>query len=165
MKILHVSAGYWPFLGGTERFLQEMSERLARDGHEVTVVCSDALTAEHYWIPGRPRVEPATEIHQGVRVYRHPVAHLFGSSQTFPNLRRLAILLSLLPGTLPILRRIGRYLPWIPDLEPALNRLGPFDLVHGVNISLESPMIAAWRYARRQGLPFISTPFVHTGVP
>jgi glycosyltransferase involved in cell wall biosynthesis len=45
-----------------------------------------------------------------------------------------------------------------------LEQLGPgFELVHGVNISLEWPLLAAWRFARRHGLPFVATPFVHVG--
>lgn len=165
LRILHVSPGYWPYLGGAERFVQAVSERLVRDGHEVTVVCSDALVAENYWIPGKPRAEPPVGEHNGVRIVRCPVAHPLGSAQTFPNLRRLAMALSLLPGTLPILRRLGRYLPWLPGLEATLARLGPFDLVHGINISLEAPLLAAWHYARARGLPFVATPLVHTGVP
>jgi hypothetical protein len=65
------------------------------------------------------------------------------------------------------------YMPRVPSLERALERLGPddgpqsgaqpFDLVHGINIALEWPLLAGWRYARRHRLPFVATPFVHVG--
>jgi glycosyltransferase involved in cell wall biosynthesis len=37
MRILHLSASYYPDAGGAETYLQQVSERLARRGHEVTV--------------------------------------------------------------------------------------------------------------------------------
>jgi glycosyltransferase involved in cell wall biosynthesis len=39
----------------------------------------------------------------------------------------------------------------------------PVDVVHGINISLEWPVVAAWRFARRRAIPFVVTPFVHVG--
>src|ERR1700730_9220158 len=37
MRILHLSAYYYPDVGGAETYLQQVSERLARRGHEITV--------------------------------------------------------------------------------------------------------------------------------
>jgi glycosyltransferase involved in cell wall biosynthesis len=36
-------------------------------------------------------------------------------------------------------------------------------LVHGVNITIESPMLMAEAFARQKNIPLISTPFVHVG--
>jgi glycosyltransferase involved in cell wall biosynthesis len=40
---------------------------------------------------------------------------------------------------------------------------GPFDLVHGINVALEQPLLAAVRYATQRRLPLVITPFVHVG--
>jgi glycosyltransferase involved in cell wall biosynthesis len=42
MKILHLSPGYFPVVGGSEVHIQELSEGLARRGHEVTVLTTRA---------------------------------------------------------------------------------------------------------------------------
>jgi glycosyltransferase involved in cell wall biosynthesis len=55
-------------------------------------------------------------------------------------------------------------MPSVPAIETTLTGLtGRFELVHGINIALEWPLLAAWRYARRRQLPFVATPFVHVG--
>jgi glycogen synthase len=164
MNLLHVSAGYAPFLGGAEVYVQAMSERLAGEGHSVTVVATDAGEVEYYWNPRKSHGAPDTEDLNGVRVVRHAVGHLPLSPWSFYGLRRFATLLARVPSSLPLLRWLARYMPSVPELEASLDRLDqPFDLVHAINISLEWPVIAAWRYARRHGLPFVVTPFVHVG--
>jgi glycosyltransferase involved in cell wall biosynthesis len=80
-------------------------------------------------------------------------------------LRRLATDLARLPfDTRTILDRLAPLMPRVPRLTQTLDGLPPgFDLVHGINISLEWPLIAGWRFARARGLPFVATPFVHVG--
>jgi glycogen(starch) synthase len=165
MNILHINAAYWPFVGGAETYLKAMSERLVRDGHTVTVVTTDAAGVQCFWDPRRPRLLDENGTIQGVKVTRSRVGHLPLAPWSFYLLRRLATDLARLPlNTRPLLDRLAPYMPRIPGLEETLERLqGSFDLVHGVNISLEWPLLAGWRYARRHGLPFIATPFVHVG--
>jgi glycogen(starch) synthase len=93
------------------------------------------------------------------------VRHLPFAPWSFYLLRRLATELARLsPETRPLLDRLAPFMPRVPALESTLAGLSPgFDLVHGINISLEWPLIAGWRYARRRGLPFVATPFVHVG--
>lgn len=165
MKVLHVNAAYWPFPGGAEVYAQEISERLVRDGNEVIVVTTDAGSVEHFWARGKRRLEKDREIHNGVEIHRCRVAHLPLAPYSFYILRRGAIEVSHLPlDTTPLLRFLARFMPGVPDLAQTLESLGPsFDLIHGMNISLEYPLIEALRFARRHHLPFIATPFVHTG--
>lgn len=167
MKILHVNAAYWPFPGGAEVYVQEISERLVQDGSEVTVLTTDAGSVEHFWARGKARLENTKEIHNGVDIYRCRVAHLPLAPYSFYLLRRGAIELSHLPwDTTSLLRFLSRFMPWVPDLAQTLEPLGSsFDLVHGINISLEYPLIEALRFARRHHLPFIATPFFHAGEP
>jgi glycogen(starch) synthase len=165
MNLLHVNAAYPPFLGGAEVYTQAMSERFARDGHPVALVTSDAAEVEYFWNPRKRHVAPGEEDRGGVVVTRCRVSHLPLSPWSFYGLRRLATLLARWPAaSAPLLRRLASLMPGVPELPAALAALeGPFDLVHGVNIALEWPLLAAWQYARRQGLPFVATPFVHVG--
>ncbi len=55
MKILHVVESYWPSIGGMQEVVRQLSERLVRRGHDVTVVCG-----KH---PGRDKLE-----HKGVKI-------------------------------------------------------------------------------------------------
>lgn len=164
MNLLHVSAGYAPFLGGAEVYVQTMSERFAAHGHHVTVLATNAREVEYYWNPRKAHTEPGSEMLNGVRVERFAVGHLPLSPWSFYALRRFATLIAPWPASLRLLRSLVRYMPSVPDVERVLAALNaPFDLVHAINISLEFPVIAAWRYARRKGLPFVVTPFVHVG--
>jgi glycogen(starch) synthase len=165
MRILHVSAAYWPFVGGAETYLQALSERLVHRGHSVVVATTDATTAQGFWDPRQPRVAERESVVNGVQVSRCPVGHLPLSPWSFYLLRRLATDISRLPlDTRPLLDRLAPYMPGVPALERRLEDLQPgFNLVHGVNIALEWPLIAGWRYARRHGLPFVATPLLHVG--
>jgi glycogen(starch) synthase len=164
MRVLHVNAAYWPFLGGAELYLQAVSERLVRQSHSVIVVTTDAAEVEHFWADGRARIETLQATVGGVEVRRCRVAHLQPAPWAFYLLRRTATEVTRWPGTTPLLRFAGQFMPWVPDLNHTLETLpGQFDVVHGVNVSLESPLIAGWRFARRHGLPFVATPFVHVG--
>jgi glycosyltransferase involved in cell wall biosynthesis len=165
MRILHTNAGYWPFVGGAETYLRAMSERLARDGHPVAVAATDASGVQNYWDPRRPRIAELEAMLNGVQIVRSRVGHLPLAPWSFYLLRRLATDLARLPfDTRPLLDRLAPWMPRVPALEATLEALAPgFDLVHGVNIALEWPLLAGWRYARRHGLPFVATPFVHVG--
>jgi glycogen(starch) synthase len=165
MRILHISAAYSPFVGGAETYLQAMSERLAQEGHSVTVMTTDATQVQGFWDPHQPRVPEQEADINGVHVARSRVEHLAFSPWSFYVLRRMATDLARLPaGSRRVLDRLAPFMPRVPTMERRLATLAPgFDLVHGVNISLEWPLIAGWRYARRRGLPFVATPFVHVG--
>jgi glycogen(starch) synthase len=165
MRILHTNAAYAPFVGGAETYLQAMSERLVRDGHSATVATTDAASVQCFWDPHQPRVPDRRADINGVDVIRSPVRHLPASPWSFYLLRRLATDLARLPfKTESIFDVIAPTMPRVPDMERTMEELSPgFDLVHGVNISIEWPLIAGRRYARRHGLPFVATPLLHVG--
>ncbi len=74
MKILHVSQGYWPALGGTELVIQRVSEELvSRFDDAVTVFTTDCYSGEAFFNRRLPRIETGwTDLH-GVRVRRFHV--------------------------------------------------------------------------------------------
>jgi len=167
MRLLHVTQGYFPWIGGAARFFQEISERLVAAGHPVTVATTDAGELEHFWSPGRCTVEPAREIVRGVEVLRFPVQRRLNRPLFFSVYRRLMAELSDLPvDTTPLLRRMARFTPRLPAFESYLEETETsFDLVHGVNITLDFMLAPALSLARRRGIPFVVTPFTHLGVP
>lgn len=165
MHLLHVNSAYSPFLGGAEAYLQAISERAAGDGHAVTVVTTNAAEVEYFWNRRKCSVPVGRERLNGVDIVRCRVDHLPGSPWSFYIMRRLATTIAAWPQVAgPVLRRLAPHMPAVPEIEAALESTArDVDLVHGANISLEWPMIAAWRAARRHGIPFVATPFVHVG--
>lgn len=165
MKILHVIQRYYPYIGGAELVFQEIGERLARDGHAVTVYTTDAWDLERFWRPDRQAVELENEAHAGVFIQRFPVEYLPFPSVAFPALKRGMALLSELPAdTRPLLFTLARYTPYVPALDSALDTSAErFDVVHTANISLDSAVAAAYRFAKRKQAPFVITPFLHLG--
>lgn len=86
MKILHVVQGYIPAIGGTERLIQKVSEKLvARHGDVVTVFTTTAYNCELFWRTDQLQLPAGTEIINGVTVRRFPVFNRLG-----PVLRLLA---------------------------------------------------------------------------
>jgi len=167
MRVLHVNPRYYPYIGGSEIYCQEVSERLARDGHTVTVFTTDAWDLEYFWHPARKHLTTGKEPHNGVEVERFAVKHLLSNRFSYGALRYLMRILASLPvDARPVLFRLCPYLPWVPDLSQRLSR-GPasYDIVHVMNITFDSMVYAAYRFARRCGIPWVITPFVHLGEP
>ncbi|MDS0261445.1 glycosyltransferase family 4 protein [Haloarcula sp. S1CR25-12] len=54
MKILHTPVRFFPYIGGVEAYVHDLSTQLVDRGHEVTVVCADVQeeTDNHEWIDG-----------------------------------------------------------------------------------------------------------------
>ena len=165
MRYLHVIQRYFPFQGGSERYFQALSERLAAGGDEVQVVTSDAWDLEHFWDPSRSTVQDGSREHNGVAIRRVPVAHLPLPSLSHRAIRRLmADSCRLpLPGRRALLRLGSRFGPWLPALPAALDEAGTVDLVHSANIAFESVIAAAQAHATRRDVPHLVTPFVHLG--
>lgn len=69
LRIVHVSPGYAPLVGGAERLLQGVSERLVQRGHDVTVLTFNAATTHDFFVEGGAGL-PSREVLNGVRVIR-----------------------------------------------------------------------------------------------
>lgn len=168
MRILHIIQRYHPYIGGSELYFQELSERLARAGHHVEVWTTDAWDLDYFWSRKARRVRSLGETHNGVHVRRFPVRHLPLPSIYYRGCRRvMAEMSDITPHSAPLLYRMSRITPWVPALRRALQALPPraFDIVHTANIGLESLISAAADYAERTVIPHIITPFTHPGEP
>ena len=131
MHILHVVQLYYPVATGAGRFFAEIGERLAREGHQVTVLATDAYDLEYLWNPARRRVEAAEEIHNGVRIVRLPVARSPAPPIVYPVVRRLMTEIARVPRTEALLRRLALLTPRQPGMRPFFEKhAGQFDLVH-----------------------------------
>jgi glycosyltransferase involved in cell wall biosynthesis len=166
MRFAHINHRYSPFVGGSERYMQEVSEVLAGFGHAVTVVTSDAFDLEYLWDSKRRQIDaPAIEELNGVSVYRVPVHHGLASPIVFQGSRRLLAEMSRIPSPVWPFRSASKRLPSLPRLPFVLRKTGPYDLVHAANLGLEGLGIHGLDAARASDSPFIFTPFIHLGRP
>jgi glycogen(starch) synthase len=167
MQVLHVSPRYYPFIGGSEIYCQEMSERLVQDGHQVTVLTTDAWDVEYFGDPRKKHMPCGTFNYHGVQVQRFAVRNLFSSWLGFAVVRRTIVSLAGLPfDTRPLLFGLSRWHPWVPGLWRALDRATlaeSYDLVHVMNMPFDSMVYAAYRFAKRKRIPLVTTPFLHLG--
>jgi glycosyltransferase involved in cell wall biosynthesis len=168
MRILHIIQRYYPYVGGSELYFQELSERLARAGHRVEVWTTDAWDLDYFWTRRARRVQQVRDTHNGVAIRRFPVQHLPLPSIYYRAWRRGMAELSELPfDATSLLYRMARVTPWVPSLRRALQALPPdaFQLVHTTNIPFEAMIADAAGYAERAGIPQVITPFTHLGEP
>ncbi len=164
MRLLHLSQRYAPARGGAEIHLAAFCERLAADGHHVTVATTDAADFELFWNPARQRIAEPESVINGVRVRRFPVRHLPFPPTTYMGLRRLLWITSRLPLPTAVAGRLARFTPWVPDLWRWLAQTEEsFDLAAGMNISFEPIIAAGLDFARRRRIPFAVYPLTHLG--
>jgi glycogen(starch) synthase len=165
MRSLHIIQRYWPARGGAETLLDEISTYCASQGHQVTVVTTDALDFELFWDPRRRRVEKCEDVKDGVRILRFPVRHLPLPGLAYPSIRRLLWVFSMLrPVPVTVMARLSRFTPWVPDLWRWLATTDEeFDLVAGMTICFEPLLEAGLRFAQRRGVPYVIYPLTHLG--
>ena len=166
MHVLHVIQRYYPYAGGSEGYFHELSEQFVQDGHQVTVLTTNAWDLDHFWAAGRKTVDEPETTHNGVRIQRFPVWRAPGPPIVYPVLRRLMVELGRIPGTTPLLNRMAQITPRVPALNHYLaTTTERFDLVHTTNITLDFTILPALRFAQQRGIPHLCTPFVHLGEP
>jgi glycosyltransferase involved in cell wall biosynthesis len=158
MRVGHFVQRWPPALGGSEAYFARLSRWLAASGDEVTVFTTDAVDLDALWSPAGRRAPAGVSAEGGVTVRRYPLWRMHGR-------RWLLKPLSLLPHrgwqalTLPCNPISPRM--WA-DAGRAADR---FDVVHATAFPYVFPIACARRLARRLGVPFLLTPFVHTGDP
>lgn len=86
MKILHVTQGYFPAIGGTETLIQNISEELIRQfGDEVTVFTTNCYNGEGFRDPSVPRFPVGVEEINKVIVRRFPVRSWVSQLARYPS--------------------------------------------------------------------------------
>lgn len=164
LHILFATPAFPPFPGGGERYARSLAVQLKEQGHQVTVLTTNARTEQDFWAGGISD-QVSEESVGGIHIIRCPIGRMPGARPGVLVWRKLMVLLSLLPGDqATILSRMARSVPPIRLMNEATAKIAsPVDLVHGFNISWEHALIVGWQFARRQQIPFVVTPFAHFG--
>lgn len=158
MRVAHFVQRYPPALGGSEAYFARLSRYLAAAGDQVELFTTTALDLEAFWSPRGRCLAEGTTREDGVEVHRYAPSY-------WPGRRYLLKALSLIPYrrwqclTLPcnpiawgMWRAAGRACPAV-------------DLVHATAFPYAWPIACGARLARRLGVPFVLTPFLHLGDP
>jgi glycosyltransferase involved in cell wall biosynthesis len=159
MRVAHFVQRYPPAVGGSEAYFARLSRFLAEQGDSVVVFTTSALDLEAFQGPTGRRLRPGRSFDHGVEVRRYPVRSLPLGHTYF------CWLLSLLP--IPACQRLTvPFNPIVPGMfREALWGQESFDLVHATCFPYSWPLQCGLWLARRLGVPFVLTPFVHTGNP
>lgn len=158
LRVAHFIQRYPPALGGSEAYFARLSRYLAGHGDEVTVFTTTALALEAFWSRRGRCMPPGKTIEEGVHVRRYPLWRM-------PGRRALLKALSFVP------QRTWQCLtlscnPIAPGMwRDAGLRSAPFDVVHAAAFPYAFPIVCARHLARRLGIPFLLTPFLHLGDP
>lgn len=170
---LHINPRYYPYIGGSEYYMQQLAEWLAavEPASEVSVYTTNAWDLEHFWSGHRRTIKEPAERLNGVEIRRFPVRRLpLVSPLFYPGMRRLLSIISESPLpdglAIPALNQLCRFTPLVPGLGQELKRKDEtFDLVHAANAPLDSLIRSAFEYCRKHEAAFVITPFVHLGEP
>lgn len=155
MRVLHVTHQYPPAIGGSEKYIADLSEELVSRGHQVDVFTSRSLDY-HTW---KNELGPREKVN-GVNVYR------------FRSMRRTDFVWRVLHWSQSRYWRTRSrvYEPFIlfgsgpscPGMFAAmLSRLPQYDLAH-LNCLVYSHVTYGYLAARWRDVPVIVTPHVHT---
>jgi glycosyltransferase involved in cell wall biosynthesis len=158
MRIAHFVQRYPPALGGSEAYFARLSRHLVERGHQVTVFTTNAIDLEAFWSK-RGRCLP-TEVtwEDGLEIRRY-------AAWRWPGRRYILKTLSFIPNR-PWQCLTMACNPIVPAMwRDAGRRNVPFEIVHATAFPYGWPLACAQRLARRLGVPFILTPFLHLGDP
>lgn len=155
MKILHVTQGYHPAMGGTELLVQSISEELVNQfGDEVTVFTTNCYSGDAFYTPDLPRLPAGLEEINGVKVRRFPVrskiSRLFYPFR--PTQRKLRF-----PGN-QYFRTLYNG-PIIPGLAKAIQE-ADFDVLMASSFPLLH-MFTSLKAAQKKGRPCVLTGGLH----
>jgi len=155
MKILHITQGYYPAIGGTEWLVQRVSEELVRQfGDEVTVFTTNCYNGEGFFTPDSPRMPVGWDDINGVKVRRFPVSSRTSQLLRFPQ----AVAYNLgLPGNQYL--RAWASGPIIPGLMKAIQEY-PVDIIMASSFPLLH-MFSAQQAARISKRPCVFSGGLH----
>lgn len=158
MRVAHFVQRYPPALGGSEAYFARLSASLARAGHRVTVFTTTADDLESFWSARGRTLPSGTSEAGGVQVRRYPLL-------CWPGRRYALKALSLVPSaSWQCLTQPCNPVAW-GMWRDAGRTDERFDVAHATALPYAWPIACARRLARRLGVPFLVTPFVHTGDP
>lgn len=146
MHVAQFVQRYPPALGGSEAYTARLCEHLAARGDRVSVWTTDAVELGAMWGRGCLRLRHYAPLHFPGRRYALKALSLF------PHRRWRCLTAPCNPVCPAMWRDAGRY-------------AGLLDAVHATAFPYSFPIACALRLARRRGVPFLLTPFLHLGDP
>jgi glycosyltransferase involved in cell wall biosynthesis len=158
VRVAHFIQRYPPALGGSEAYFARLSRYLAAAGDHVSVFTTTALDLDAFWSRRGRCLAASTTTEEAVEVRRYRLYR-------WPGRRYLLKALSFFP------HRLWQCLtmpcnPMAPGMWADAGRgAAAFDLVHASAFPYGWPMACGLRLARRLGVPFLLTPFLHLGNP
>jgi glycosyltransferase involved in cell wall biosynthesis len=159
MRIAHFVQRYPPALGGSEAYFARLSRYLADQGDQVTVFTTTAIDLPAFWSTRGRCLRPGRRHEDGVEVRRYPLCHLpllqtrvLKALSFLPHRGWQCLTVSCNPIAVPM---------WVEAGRPAES----FDIVHATAFPYGWPLACGRRLARRLGVPFVLTPFLHLGDP
>ena len=158
MRIAHFIQRYPPAIGGAEAYFARLSRFLASQGDEITVFTSTAIALEAFWDRRAPALNPGVTRDEGVIVRRYGLSrwpgrrYLLKAASLWPHRLWQCLTMPCNPICPGMWRDCGR--------EPLA-----FDAVHAAAFPYAWPIACGLRLARRLGVPFFLTPFLHLGDP
>jgi glycosyltransferase involved in cell wall biosynthesis len=158
MRIAHFIQRYPPALGGSEAYFARLSRHLVERGHQVTVFTTNAYDLEAFWTTRGRCLRSGVTRESGVEVRRYRLwrcpehRHVLKALSFLPHRLWQCLTMSCNPVALEMWRDAGQ-----ADV--------PFDVVHASAFPYGWPLACGWRLARRLGVPFVLTPFLHLGDP
>lgn len=159
MRVAHFVQRYPPAMGGSEAYFQRLSRCLVAAGDECTVWTSNVLDLEAFWSLRGMSVPAGTSIEDGIAVHRFPVRGRVRGRRWLMKPLSLAPLRLWQCLTLPCN-------PVMPGMwRKARRTTETFEIVHASAFPYAWPIACGLRLARRLGVPFFLTPFLHLGDP
>lgn len=169
MKILHAVSFFPPFVGGAELYFKELSGRLAKRDHDVTVFTSDIVDLSPI-----KKIKRSSEVLGGVYTRRFnsyiPLARSKEKNDRVGNLQgegisRLAHLIKKIDknyfvSSLSCLVRAFS-IPCTPRMLPSIF-YGNWDVINAGFLPWSTPFLASL-CAKKSATPLIITPFFHLG--
>jgi glycosyltransferase involved in cell wall biosynthesis len=162
MQIAQFVHRYPPALGGAEAYTARLCEYFSSCGDQVRVWTSSAIQLEEMWRPARNTAARSQSFPVRYGTYEEPEVVRF-RPLNFAGRRHVLKALSLLPFSawqclttpcnpvsLEMWREAGQY-------------RAPLDAVHATAFPYSFPIMCGHRLARRRGVPFFITPFLHLG--
>jgi glycosyltransferase involved in cell wall biosynthesis len=154
MRILHVSHQYAPAIGGSERYITDLSEEMVRRGHEVDVFTSRAVDYNTW-----KSTLPARATINGVHVHRFHALTRRGHTW-----RALDIGLGRYWAKRSLLYEPFIFYgngPVMPGLfQAVLTQAHRYDVMH-INQLHYAHAATAYAAAKVRGLPIVTTPHLH----
>ena len=158
MRILHCVHNYFPAIGGAEWLMKNVSDRMARKGHEVQVIATNAYSVEDYFLPkkGKDLMPEGDECIDGVSVKRVPFSRR--GARCLNVLRAVA---NRIP--LPFGDRL-KMISWGPRSRSYKKEVMRF---RNMDLIAASPLPTlniwyAWKAAYKKKIPLVIIPCFHT---